>query len=240
MLKIAICEDKQKDLDYLEKGLNQLLTEKKVPYIINTYTTGQGMLKVLEKEQFDIYFIDIYLDEVSGILLAQKIRSMNRLAAIVFITSSAQHMAEGYRIGVLHYLLKPFTLEELQEALERALRIIPVEERKTKLVVHRKNVEVLHRDIHYVEIQNRSCTLYTSQGEKMVYCSLNELEEKLDDPRFLRCHRSFLVNMEWITSIEERDFVVDGEKKVPINRESASKLKASYVRFRLNKVRERG
>lgn len=238
MLKLAICEDRQEDLNYLEQHLKQFLTKETLDFTITTFTSGKSMLEVLEKRQFDLYFIDIYLDEVNGILLAEKIRLTNKEAAIVFTTSSAHHMAEGYQLGILHYLLKPFTREDIKESLRRALRVIQVKDRSIEVMVERIATRIFHKQIQYVEFRNRYCTLFTDRGDKVVYCSLNELEDQLDDPRFLRCHRSFLINMDEVIGMKTRDFLMSDGREIPMSREHAKKLREAYAKYKINRVRE--
>lgn len=238
MIKIAICEDKLSDMAFLQESLHKLLTERQLSYTLTSFTSGKDMLEALEEEQFAISFIDIYLDEINGILLAKRIRSENRNAAIVFTTSSSQHMAEGFQIGVLHYLLKPFTVEAVEEALDRGLRMAEISEQSIELTINRKKEQLLHREIHYVESQNRCCILHTDLGEKSVYLRLDVLEEQLADPRFLRCHRSFLVNMDQIIGIEKREFILADQQRIPMNREQAKQLQQQYARYKIKKVRE--
>lgn len=238
MIKIAICEDKLSDLTFLQTCLHQLLTEKQVSYTVTSFTSGKDMYQALTEESFTISFIDIYLDTVNGILLAQRIREKNRHAAIIFTTSSQEYMAEGYQIGVLHYLVKPLTIEGVEEALDRALRTTKISERYIEVTVNRQREQILLRDINFVEFQNRVCILFTNDGEKTVYIRLNELEEMLNDPRFLRCHRSFLVNMDKVVGIEKREFLLADHHRIPINREQAKELQQSYARYKIKKVRE--
>lgn len=238
MIKIAICEDKLEDLSFLQDCLQKLLIENQISYTLTSFTSGKDMLQALEEDRFALSFIDIYLDEVDGIVLAKKIRAQNREAAIVFTTSSEAHMAMGYQIGVLHYLLKPFVLKDVEEALNRALRMVAVSERYSEVTVKRQKEQLLHREIRFVESQNRSCVFFTESSEKQVYCRLDALEEQLDDPRFLRCHRSFLVNMDKIVGIEKREFILDDQTRIPMNREKAKQLQADYANYKIRQVRE--
>lgn len=238
MIKIAICEDKLEDLTFLQQCLQKLLKENQISYTLTSFTSGKDMLHSLEEDYFAISFIDIYLDEVDGIVLAKKLRAQSREAAIVFTTFSEEHMAVGYQIGVLHYLLKPFILEDVEEALNRALRTVAVSEQSSEIVVNRQKEQLLHRELFSIESQNRCCVLVTESGEKQVYCRLDQLEDQLNDSRFLRCHRSFLVNMDKIVGIEKREFILSNCTRIPINREKSKHIQASYTRYKIQKVRE--
>lgn len=238
MIKIAICEDRLSDMTFLQECLHKLLTEKKISYTLTSFTSGKDMFQALEQENFAISFIDIYLDEINGILLAKRIRAENRNAAIIFTTSSQQYMAEGYQIGVLHYLLKPFAIEGVEEALDRALRTVEISEQYIELTINRQKEQILHREINYVESQNRSCVLFTDLGEKTAYIRLEELEKKLNDPRFLRCHRSFLVNMDKVIGIDKREFIMVDQRHISMGREQVKQIQQRYARYKIKKVRE--
>lgn len=239
MINIAICEDKLEDMTFLQESLHQLLTEKELSYNLTCFTSGRDMLEALGKQRFAISFIDIYLDEISGIMLAQKIREENREAPIIFTTRSQDYMADGYELGVLHYLVKPFTYEHVAEALERALRVAKYSEQYLEVRVNREMEKILFREIYYIESQNRYCIINTTNDEKSVICRMDDLESQLEnDPRFLRCHRSFIVNMDKIYSAEKLDFVLNDKRRVPMNRETLRQLKDTFTNYRINKVRE--
>lgn len=238
MIKIAICEDQLEDLNFLQEHLHQLLTEKEISYNITCFTSGKDMLKCLEKQLFSIYFIDIYLDEVSGILLAQTIREKNREAPLVFTTRSQDHYVDGFELGVLHYLTKPFTYEQVKEALERSLKVASYNEQFLEVVVNRERMYLLYREIVFIESQNRYCRIVTTSGDFMVYTRLDDLEEQLVDARFLRCHRSFIVNMDKIAWVEKRDFILINSQRIPMTRDAVKRHKAAFADYRIKKVRE--
>ncbi|MEO1770007.1 LytR/AlgR family response regulator transcription factor [Candidatus Enterococcus ferrettii] len=237
-MKIAICEDELADEQFLRQTLELLLNEQNLSYSMISFTSGKQMLAALETESFDISFIDIYLDEVDGVALAKEMRKNNRNSAIIFTTSSQEYMAEGYTLGVLHYLVKPFSIADVKEALDRALLKVKEYERCLEVVVHRRKELIFFRDIKYVESQSRCCVLHTTSGEKAVYENLNRIEKQLEDPSFLRCHRSFIVNMDNVMALETQDFVLFSGEKVPMKRDNVKALREAYVQYRLNAVRK--
>lgn len=237
-MRIAICEDELADEQFLRQTLELLLDEQNLTYAIVSFASGTQMLAALETECFDLSFIDIYLDEVDGVTLARKIRQTSREAAIIFTTSSKEYMAEGYELGVLHYLVKPFTGSAVKEGLDRAMQKITEEDRCLEVVVQRRKELIFYRDIKYIESQSRCCVLHTVSGEKAVYTTLDKLEAQLDDPRFLRCHRSFLVNMNNVMELAAQDFVLFSGEKVPIKRNESKLIRDTYAIYRLNHVRK--
>lgn len=237
-MKIAICENDLLDEKFLRLTLEYLLKAKDLSYSIVSFTSGKQMLTALETDHFDISFLDIYLDEVDGVVLANKIRKDSKQTSIIFTTSSEEHMADGYALGVVHYLVKPFNESDVHEALNRSMKKIQEQEPCIEVIVRRRRELIFFRDIKYVESQNRCSVLHTTFGEKAVYESLNQLEKKLTDPRFLRCHRSFLVNMDNVMALEVQDFLLFSGEKIPMKRDELKKLRARYASYRLDIVRE--
>lgn len=239
-LKIAICEDNRDDEQFLRITLENILEARGLSYSLISFTSGEQMLAALEKEDFDLSFIDIYLGEANGVTVAKKVREKNKYATIIFTTSSKEFMSEGYSVGAAHYLVKPFQANLVMDALDRGLQVMNEDNSYSEFVINRRKEIVFHRDIKYVESQRRCCVLHTVTGEKALYGKLSEIEAKLDDPRFLRCQRSFLVNMDNVMDVTKEDFLLFSGESIPINRTNANEIKTAYTKYRVGKVRGDG
>ena len=86
--------------------------------------------------------------------------------------------------------------------------------------------------IMYAEVFNTVCVLHTTQDEYRTYITLDELCGLLDDERFIRCHRSFLVNMDYIDKIEEHNFILKNLVMVPIGRKNCTDVKKTFYAYR--------
>ncbi|MGF7009589.1 two-component system response regulator LytT [Lachnospiraceae bacterium PF1-22] len=240
MLKIAICDDNAEDSQNLKKRLESILNLENIDANLLVFSSGEQLIAYMQTSGvMPICFLDIYMKEVSGVDVARWIRQRDNTCTIVFTTTSSEHMAQGWEVGASHYLLKPFTENEVKEALTRCLRLVGYRGKYIELMVNRQPRKILLSDITYVESQNKHCLIYTSQNEELrVLIRLGSVEELLDDARFIRCHQSYIVNMDFVENVQEGDFVLPNTL-VPIRRKNRCDIIRYYEDYCIEVVRRR-
>ena len=236
-MEIAICDDCGADRELLQGYLRQALSSRRVDGCLRAFASAEEMLAGMGDGVFSVNFLDIYMQGMGGVELARRIARRDPKAAIVFTTTSPDHMAEGFQVGAVHYLLKPFTAQAVEEALERCLRLVGRSERYLELMVNRVPRRVLFSQLLYVESQNRYCEVHIAGSSLRAYMRLDQLQGQLDDPRFLRCHRSFLVNMDHIAGVLDFDFVLDNGVLLPIRREERLRIRSAFEDYCFGKTR---
>ena len=236
-MEIAICDDRAADRALLAEYLEAALETRRLDYTLRAFSGGEEMLSAMGQVPYKINFLDIYMRGMSGVELARRIAGRDPKAAIVFTTTSPDYMAEGFQVGAVHYLVKPFTAQAVDQALERCLRLVGRSERYLELLVNRVPRRVLFSQVLYAESQNRYCAINTPGQVLKAYMRLDELQGQLDDVRFLRCHRSFLVNMDHIAGVLDYDFVLDSGARVPIRREERLRIKTAFEEYLFEKNR---
>jgi len=180
----------------------------------------------LNENSVDLIFVDIQMPDLTGIEFT---RAMIKGPKVIFTTAYEKYALEGFRLDVVDYLLKPFSYEEFFKAVQKALRLIRLEQ-KTEMNQVDANSEFLFlkseykirrinfNDILYIEGLKDYVKVYTKNDPKPVLSltSLKLLESKLPDSTFMRIHRSFIVNLEKIDTIE-RSRIVFGKVYIPVS-----------------------
>lgn len=136
MFRIAICDDEKPFRDSVKKFVEKYLCEKNISYDIDTFASGKELLELgIELVQYDIIFLDINMDEIDGIVTAQKIREYSSEVYIVFVTAYIDYSLEGYKVDAARYLLKNNTYfdDSIYECMDTILR-------KMNYVVLKKNL----------------------------------------------------------------------------------------------------
>lgn len=238
-MKIAICDDDKSDSKNMLEAIEEAMHQKQIDGKISIFHSGEALLLAIEKGYFSICFLDIYMEGMSGIETAKAIRSIQENMAIVFMTVSLEHMMDSYDIGALHYLVKPYDTNKVVIALERCMQYIGYVERYAEFKISRQMVRVFLSDIRYVEFQDKYSMVCTEQEVYRVFMRLDNMMDSLDDVRFLRCHRSFIVNMDYVIAIRGYDFILTGEKNIPIRRGNKAAIKREYEIYRFEKTRRR-
>lgn len=236
---IALCDDHAGDRARLAGTIRAILDQKRLSAELREFPSGEALLSAMEKERFSICFLDIFMEGVSGVAVARHIRRAGSPTAIVFITSSPDYMANGFEVGAAHYLLKPFTQEAVETALDRCLYLVGEAERFVEIVVDREPRKMLLSELRYVEVRANTCVLFLKSDRLVVWQTLEELTALLNDTRFLRCQRSFLVNLDHVAGLEGSDFVLTDGARVPVSRESRAAMKARLEKYLFEKARRR-
>lgn len=236
---IAVCDDQPKDRARLAKTLRAILEERRLAAELREYPSGEALLAALDRDAFSVCFLDIFMEGISGVAAARHIRRRKLPTAIVFTTTSPDYMADGFEVGAVHYLVKPFTREAVETALERCLYLAGEAERFVEVTVEREPRRVLLSALRYAEVRNNACTLFLTAEKLTAYLTLEELSRLLDDPRFLRCQRSFLVNLDHVAELRGNDFLLTDGARVPVSREGRAAMKARFEQYLFEKARRR-
>ena len=229
-MRIAICEDNEIHRDILEHLLNRYFSERPIHFELVPYQYGMNFLYDMEEgAYFDMAFLDIYMEDTLGNQIAHKLRAMGYQGEIVFLTASSDFAIEGYDVDASGYLLKPLDYGKLEMVMDRITRNIAP---STYQIRHRTTVTKLaYHEILYIESNNSKCILHTESGESYtVYKTLNTIEKELGDRRFLRCHQSFLVNMDHIKQIGKQFLLSNGDY-VPIRQRGVKAVRQAYIDY---------
>lgn len=236
-MRIAICEDQEFERATLQSLLEAELAKRTICGEIIAFDSGEAMLAAMRNEVFPINFLDIYMTGITGVDVAMEIRAQSQTAAIVFTTTSREHMADGYTVGAVHYLLKPYEPASIKVALDRCLRAVGTPERYIEITAGGEKRKLFLSQIRWVESQDKSCNIMLQDERLRVYMRLDVLLAQLADPRFLRCHKSFLVNLDHAISIQNSDFVMTDGTLIPIRREDKAEIRKHYQTYNFEKMR---
>lgn len=236
-MKVAICDDFKGDQKILYDLTSSIFKEKRIDVKIDCYDSGEALWQNALNDDYDIYFLDIYMKELNGVKLGYDLIKKYPNAAIVFTTSSNEHMAESYDIGAVHYLIKPFSKNEVEVAIERCLRIVQRVEPYLELLINREKRKILTSKIKYIESQSRYCFIHTDKEKYKVYMQLEVLEKMLKENKFLRCHRSYIVNLDYVKKIVDYDFLLDNGILIPLKRNQKRVFKNYYEDYLFDQTR---
>lgn len=209
---------------YIEKtpGLN----------LAGSFDNPLDAIEFLNNEAVDLIFVDIQMPDLSGLEFT---RSLARGPKVIFTTAYEKYALEGFRLDVIDYLLKPFSYEEFLKAVQKAVRLIKLEKEvpeqvdtnneflflKSDYKIRRINFN----DILYIEGLKDYVKVFIHGSDKPVLSliTLKALEAKLPEAKFMRVHRSFIVNLERIDTIE-RSRIVFGKTYIPVSEQYKDKF----------------
>lgn len=239
---VAICEDSLQDMEAILDLCERFADEE--GYIVQTlmYPNAQKLRADPIARKADILLLDIMMPgengmEPAGVELARTFRAENFDGAIIFTTTSDDFYPEGFEVGATHYLVKPVSYEALAKGLTRAMQLVKNPERMITVPVNRVNVSIAQGLIHYAEVYGHETMLHTATEDLRVLLPLKRIEDLLDGDPFLRCYRSYIINMDYVQSMEDDHFILQGDVRIPITLRSRQALKERFFSYRLSQMR---
>ena len=237
MLKIAVCDDSRELLEKVEKDLHEYENVRNTPVTVHTYTNAVDLLDGLKKTDYDILILDIIMPGFTGMQAAHEIRKFNEEIKIIFLTSSKEFAIESYSVGAYYYLLKPVLKEKLFSVLDKVVSEITSKQESCVIYTHMGIVNIPFAKIECLEVYNKHLVFHLSDGStKETRGALTDYENVfLERKEFLKIHRSYILNMDYIHSIEAGEITTYSGKRFPVSRLLAKDIKEHYMNYMFTK-----
>lgn len=228
MLRIAIVDDEQA----IREGIKSLIKVQYPEYAADSFASGEELLS--SGKTYNIVFLDIQMEGMSGMDAARALRRGNDASVIVFITGIKDHVFDAFDVSAFHYLLKPIDGAKFAEVLRRAVAEAArqQESRNPPVCIKTKTRNfTLDRDsVLYAENRGKKVELHTVQEVIELYASMGELEDQLG-PGFYRCHRGYLVNMAHIREYSGDSIRLHNGESIYLARERYNDFIKAYMRY---------
>ena len=239
MLKIAVCDDEQRERDYAAGLVKEYLAENHIAARVDVFHSAVELMEALHHDNYGLLFLDILMPGFSGIQAARELRNFDSETGIVFLTSSPEFAVESYRLDAFYYLLKPLDREELFLVLDRFLRQRQRSGEALLLNTASGLVRLSCGRIEAVEVNSRHLLFYLNDGSvREIPGTLTEYEPQLlKTGAFVKVHRSYLVNMDYIQHLQGAELTTSGGKKVPVSRLLSNQVRKEYMDYLFRKER---
>ncbi len=230
--KIAVIDDEQVQREYLINILKKWQKDQKLEIELNQYHNAESFLFAYEDDKsYDILLVDIEMDNINGIELAKKIRETNDYVQIIFITGFAEYISLGFDVSALHYLMKPVNSIKLCEVLNKAIALLAKKEPILIIKVDKENIILKLNEICYIESLGHYIEINLINGMKYtIKQGINKIIEELN-ANFIMTHRSYIVNIKYIKSINKLDVILDNNKMIPISKNCYTVVNQAFINY---------
>jgi two-component system response regulator LytT len=234
-IRILVIDDEH----YSRDELKHLLVQYPSIRVVGEADSGESAIMKTIQLQPDVVFLDVEMPKVNGMEVAKTLMELKKPPLVVFATAYPQFAVEAFKYEAINYLLKPFDEEQLEQTMQRISKLLsPTLKETTKplaklaiesegeiLYIELKNVKYFYRDDKYTKV-------ITTTNEYVVKTPLKDLEVKLNPFSFFRIHKSYLVNLDYITRLIpwfsgtyqlEMD---QSQEKLPVSRNYVKELRA--------------
>ena len=230
-LHIAVCDDLPSDLAKITDMTTQILQDADITNKITKYDTGISLLNDMQSGmQFHILLLDVMMSELDGMQLAARLRQQGNDTQIVFVSSNREMALRGYEVGAVRYLAKPLEQEKLKEALLYCVRMLQGK-KEILLPTEKGEFRTPFSDIQYVEAFDRGTKIVLKNRTLETRLKLSEIAAMLPANDFLRCHRSFVVNLACVTYVHQYEFILQSGITVPIGQARYTEIRNQFADY---------
>ena len=238
MLRIAVCDDNIDELSNMVQLINLYRSSRLLNCEYAVFPNGFDLVSALEKgKRFDIYCLDIIMPGFTGIDVAKEIRTLDKTAPILFFTSSPEFALESYSVKAINYVLKPVSKEKLFFTFDELLEQIKTEKNDDAVIVKSNEgiQKILVSNLVFAEVIGRSVWYHLRSG-KVIECAepFSAVRENLlKYGCFIKPHRSYLVNMQYVDTIENHQVTLQTLSSVPVAQGKAREIKEQYLNYQM-------
>jgi len=238
MMQIAVCDDSIDELSNMIRLINQYRVLKNFHCEYTAFPNGFELIAALEKgKRFDIYLLDIIMPGFTGIDAAKAIRGFDKTAPILFFTSSSEFALESYSVKAVNYILKPISKEKLFFTFDELLEQIKVKKDEDAFIVNSSDgiQKILISNLAFVEVIGRNILYHLCSG-KVIECKepfSTVCDKLMKYGCFFKPHRSYLVNMQYVDTINNHEITLQTLSAVPVAQGKAKELKQQYLNYQM-------
>lgn len=237
MINIAVCDDEKSQLEYLSDVIKKWSDTMNKPCVLSFFESAEEFWFEYGKNRFDIAVLDIQMSGQNGMELAKELRKLNDKISIIFVTGISDFIGEGYNVYAVNYLLKPIDENRLFDALSAASeRNNTSDNKKIVLEFDGETIAIYEDEIEYLEAFSHSTSVYTESGALEVQSGMNAVMAKFSADKFVKCHRSYGVNLKCVKLIKKYEVLLDSGKTVPISRRMYNDVNDAFISYYKGKI----
>lgn len=241
-LSIAIVDDLKLDRERLSGDLRSYFARRPdLDMKLTEFESAEQLMEAYQPGAFDVLFLDILMGGLNGIQLAGKLREIDQKVLIIFLTSSPEFAFDAFPVHPFDYLMKPYEYERLEAVLAEVLHALSAEEPIISIRVPRDTHEVPLNKLVAIESRGHTVEVHLSDGQTLrSIMTFAEIEKILaDDPRFLRCNRGVIVNMDQVLRLDGDVFKMRDGTIFPLRVRNRSALVSKFSQYTISRMEGR-
>ncbi|MEG1634248.1 MAG: LytTR family DNA-binding domain-containing protein [Rikenellaceae bacterium] len=220
-MKCLAVDDEPLALSIIENFCNKIPSME----LISTAANGIEAVEILKTQQVDLMFIDINMPHMSGI---EVVRMLEKPPLVIFTTAYQNYALTGFELSAIDYLVKPFSFDRFFKAVNKAQKQLDlinsnittstVAADYIMIKVDYSVVKVLFSSIRYVEGLKDYVKIYTTDKNLVTKSTMKNIEERLPSDKFMRIHKSFVINLDHVNSFENNHVVINKDR-IPLGQQ---------------------
>lgn len=237
-MNIAIVDDNERDRLHLEQILKQYAVMNRLSVETGHFQSGEEFIKTYQPFQYTAVFLDIFMNGMSGISTAEKIRETDEDTAIVFLTTSEAFRSEAFSVFASAYLTKPTQNEEVFRFMDHILRLRTETDSRFCFAYDRHEYSLSFAEIVSVETDRNYLLIKDTQGRRYrTRMTFSSVQEQMDS-RFLILIKGILVNMDCVEQIKDKQCIMKNGDIFPIHVKKERDIKQKWLNYKFASIRK--
>ena len=219
-MRIALVDDSEIERGILLSLITDYGCEKQILFESDCFDSGDAFLSSFSSDKYDIVFMDIFMNGMSGVETASKMRQIDSHVILIFLTASADYMPDAFRVHAFHYILKPYQKDAIFACLNDASLHLPASETFISFSVNAIEVRIFASKYH-------PCAAFGTFSKQL-----------LSDRHFLLVSRGVLCNMDDIKCFSSGSCLLSNGQTLPVTLRNAKRLEQTWRDYCFSKTRD--
>ena len=230
-MRILICDDDKIFVSALRQNITECFEKLEIAeYEIVEYYLGEDLLN--DKGDKDIVFLDIEMPGKNGIYVGNKLKETYPKAIVIIVTSFSEYLDDAMKFSVFRYFNKPIDKDRLFRNLKDAIEVYTRINLNVMICVDGEYKKINSEDIIMIEVAGRKLKMITEEETYILNGTIQEWSDKLNIPSFCVCHRGYLVNIKYVTSItKDTVYLNNGRYKAYVSKRNYDEIKNRFMLF---------
>jgi len=234
MLSLAVCDDDEAIACIVKEYLLKYLGDRFIEHTVDLFYDGGALSDAYKLgKRFDIVYLDIEMGTVSGISVAKEIRNLDRNALLIYISMHETYFIQLFEVEPFRFIKKPISYEQLCDVTQLAYERVIEENVYFEYRYNKIDGKILVRNIIYFESKGRQIRIISTDRIESFYGKLDEVESKLRNSKipFLRIHKSYYVNFNYIDKISFSAVILLNGKELQISKERRQQIREDHMQI---------
>lgn len=233
MYRVAIIDDNSIDRNQIETLTDEYFSQKQYEYEIKTFERSELMLMELQEGgYYDVFLLDMDMPDKSGLQVAKEIRQYYNEPIIIYVTNHVEYAIQAFEVNAFRYIPKVLLREKLAEAYDVLLSKLEQLDNRAYMIESVSGLDkILYRNIFYICKEGKYITIVHRNGESRVRASLRKVYEELASREFIYTDKSYIANIEHVTSCQRGQLFMRNDAVLPISRPRYQEVRTAIADY---------
>ncbi len=234
MFRVAICDDEKEICSYIENIIWEFNKTTNERIEVDVFYSGEELYSEIQNgTSYDLIFLDIELQSISGIDIGRKIRDeiKNEIVLIVYISGKDSYAMDLFEVRPMNFLIKPIQSDKIIKVLKKALELTNNLNNVFCYKQGRKSVRKEIKEIIYFESMDRQIRMVTLDGDDIFYGTLKEVYEQVEKYNFIACHKSYLINYRHVAEFQYEQLTMTNKEVIPISQPQRKYVREYQIKY---------